>query len=366
MKLSKNQKALYLYLFLAILLAGVVGWTAFLLREKDNPAAGPSAAPSGGSYHNPVFEPVLADPSLVQGDDGYIYAYGTEDDWGDRKGTHLVPVVRSKDLVKWEFVRDAFEAKPSWKGAGGIWAPDVSKHGSQYYMYYSMSTWGDANPGIGVAVADRPEGPFEDKGKLFLSEEIGVGNSIDPMYFKDDDGKAYLIWGSFRGIYGVELSEDGLRTVGAPFKMAGLAFEAPYLVKREGKYYLFLSGGTCCDGKNSTYFVSVGRADSLKGPYLNKDGENINQTIGSMVVMGSNVEKEPEKRFVGPGHNAIFRDAKGTDWLVYHAIDVKEPTLMNGATRRPLMIDPLIWQEGWPAVKDLEPSDEDQPGPVIR
>ena len=66
---------------------------------------------------------------------------------------------------------------------------------------------GEANGRI--ATADKPEGPFTDLGKLFRSNEIKIQNCIDPFYI-EDNGKKYLFWGSFHGIYGTELTEDGL------------------------------------------------------------------------------------------------------------------------------------------------------------
>lgn len=71
------------------------------------------------TYTNPVFSPVLADPSIVK-HEGYFYAYGTENNWGKDGGYHLVPVVRSRDLVNWTFVNDALTAKPDWKQEGNI------------------------------------------------------------------------------------------------------------------------------------------------------------------------------------------------------------------------------------------------------
>jgi arabinan endo-1,5-alpha-L-arabinosidase len=133
-------------------------------------------------YKNPVFEPILADPTVVKADDGWFYAYGTMDNWGDGKGAHLIPVVRSKDLVHWTYVKDAFLSKPAWKEKGGIWAPEVVKVNGKYHMYYAYSTWGDPDPGVGLAIADSPAGPFTDNGKLFLSSEVNVPNSIDPFY----------------------------------------------------------------------------------------------------------------------------------------------------------------------------------------
>lgn len=313
-------------------------------------------------YENPVFEPVLADPSLIRSEDGTFYVYGTEDDWGDGKGSRLIPILRSDDLIEWEVVGDAFTRKPDWKLEGGLWAPDIVYHEGKYLLYYAFSTWGDEDPGIGVATADDPAGPFEDQGPLFLSSEIGVTNSIDPMFYVDD-GTPYLFWGSFHGIYGIQLSDDGLKTAGEKFPVAGDAFEAPYLVKRDGYYYLFLSLGSCCEGEFSSYHVAVGRSEQIEGPYLDQNGDDLMGSTGTLVLVGDE-DAEKEKRFVGPGHNAIVTDDAGTDWIVYHAIDPEEPRLPAGATRRPLMIDPLVWKDGWPQVEGLLPRTGEQTGPV--
>ena len=311
----------------------------------------------GPVYQNPIFEPVIADPSIVEGEDGYYYAYGTEDNWGDGMGARVVPIVRSVDLVEWEYAGEAFTEKPAWKEEGGIWAPDVSFFNDKYYMYYSQSTWGDANPAIGVAVADSPEGPFEDKGKLFDSKEIGVNNSIDPQLFVEEDGTAYLFWGSWHGIWGIELSEDGLTYTGEKFQIAGTDFEAPYIVKRDDHYYFFGSMGSCCEGQWSTYRVAVGRAETLKGPYLDKDGKDIMGTSGTLLLEGGD-------RFVGPGHNAIITDGKGDDWIIYHAIDKDTPWIGSGTTRRPLMLDKVKWEDGWPSIEGGKPGEGTLVGPV--
>lgn len=98
-----------------------------------------------------------------------------------------------------------------------------------------MSTWGgEWTCGIGVATSDSPQGPFEDHGMLFRSNEIGVRNSIDPFYI-EDGGKKYLFFGSFHGIYAVELSDDGLslKENTRPLRVAGDAYEGTYIHKGE-------------------------------------------------------------------------------------------------------------------------------------
>lgn len=311
---------------------------------------------SAPTYRNPVFEPILADPSVIRSEDGTFYAYGTEDDWGDGEGSKRIPVVRSDDLVEWEYVGEAFDRRPAWKD-GYLWAPDIARWDGRYLLYYSVSVWGDANPGIGVATAEDPAGPFEDEGMLLDSEGIGVANSIDP-HLVVDGGTPYLVWGSFHGINLVRLSDDGLSVAGEPAEIAGDAFEAPYLVEREGAWWLFVSLGSCCDGADSTYRLAVGRADALEGPYLDRAGNDLLDGEGEPLLGASDA-------WVGPGHNSIVTDDAGQDWILYHAIDPERPRADSGATRRPMLIDRLEWDDGWPAVVDGHPTHDDTPAPSI-
>lgn len=320
-----------------------------------------------GKYKNPVFEPILADPSVIrESSTGTFYAYGTEDDWGDGKGGHLVAVVKSSNLKDWVYVRDAFTRKPSWKSNGGIWAPDVNYINGKYYMYYSYSIWADPNPGIGLAVANAPQGPFEDKGKLFLSAEMGVPNAIDPLYM-EEGGKKYLFFGSYssapdNGIWGVELSDDGMSVPDktTKFRITSGDFEGAMIHKKGNYYYFFGSKNNCCDGAASVYQVRVGRSENFKGPYLDKDGHALTTWgSGSLLI-------ERNERFAGPGHNArIITDDDGTDWFLYHAIDRGKPTVASGANRRSLMLDKLTWENGWPAIKNGTPSTTEQDAPVF-
>lgn len=313
----------------------------------------------GDTYENPVFEPTMADPSIIRHSDGggdVFYVYGTEDHWyheAERHDTHglqYMPIAKSRDLVGWEYVGEVFDTKPDWKDSGGLWAPDIAAYDDRYYLYYAYSDWGGDNPGIGVATADHPEGPFEDQGKLFDSEEIGVDNSIDPYFIVDGD-TPYLFWGSWHGIWGVELTDDGLEVAGEPFRIAADDhFEAPWIIERDGYYYFFGSNGHCCNGRDSNYHVVVGRADSLEGPYENRDGEPLTENPGTRIL-------ESGDAFLGPGHNATVRDDAGTDWLVYHAYHADE-IWINDTPRRALMIDPIRWEDGWPTIEDGVPSVE--------
>ncbi len=309
-------------------------------------------------YSNPVFEPDLADPTVIKAN-GWFYAYGTENNWGDKKENHLIPIVRSTDLVHWEYVGDAFTGKPEWKNPGFIWAPEIAKVGKSYHLYYAYSLWGDPDPGIGLATASQPEGPFFDQGKLFLSSEVNVPNSIDPFYMEDHE-KKYLFWGSFndsptQGIYVVELSADGrsVPDLKKKIKIAAGDFEAVMIHKRNGYYYFFGSKGSCCDGNNSQYKVYVGRSKSLFGPYKDKLNHLLTERDSGTLILEGN------EKFAGPGHNSrIITDDAGTDWLLYHAVVKEKPFLIgnSGATRRPLMLDKIIWKDGWPEIEGKSPS----------
>ncbi len=300
-----------------------------------------SSAYKDDLYRNPVVNYSLPDPSVIKGDDGYFYLYATED-------IRNLPIHRSKDLVNWEFVGTAFtsQTRPNFVNKGGLWAPDINKIGDRYILYYSMSVWGgEWTCGIGCAISDKPEGPFKDQGKLFISREINVQNSIDPFYI-EEGGKKYLFWGSFRGIYGVELSDDGLsiKRDERPKQIAGTAYEGTYIYKKGGYYYLFASIGTCCEGLKSTYTTVIGRSENLFGPYLDKSGNRMLDNHYEILI-------HKNSAFVGTGHNSeIITDDAGNDWIFYHAVSTVNPE------GRVLILDRVEWKNGWPFVKTSSPS----------
>ena len=294
-------------------------------------------------YYNPVINYSLPDPSVIRGEDDYFYLYATEN-------IRNLPIHRSKNLVDWEYVGTAFtnDTRPDFEPKGGLWAPDINKIGDKYVLYYSMSVWGgEWTCGIGCATADKPEGPFKDHGKMFRSNEINVQNSIDPFYI-EEGGRKYLFWGSFRGIYAIELSDDGLslKEGATPQKVAGTAYEGTYIHKKDGYYYFFASIGTCCEGLKSTYTTVVGRSKKLFGPYVDKSGKKMLDNHHEVLIHKNDA-------FVGTGHNSeIVTDKAGNDWMFYHAVSTKNP---GG---RVLMMDKVNWKDGWPSVAGNSPSIE--------
>lgn len=315
-------------------------------------------------YTNPVFASNRPDPSVVRDDDGYFYVFTTE------TAGRYIPIMRSQNLVEWEDVGNVFGVRPTWGTPGAnLWAPDVVRIGDQYVLYYSLSTWGDPNPGIGVATADHPSGPWTDHGELFRSLDIGVNNSIDPVVFIGQDERVYMIWGSMRGLYGVELTADGLalmdgeQAADTKVHIAGLpshtpwnvdSYEAPYVIFHDGYYYLFMSSGTCCESLNSTYHIRVARSTSPLGPYYDRQGRDMLDLSRGFMALNSS------DHFVGPGHNAVIQDDAGDWWTLYHSFSQTNPNA------RLLMLDPLQWtDDGWPFVAGQNPSRGDVPYPHI-
>ena len=297
------------------------------------------------TYNNPVIDRSLPDPTVIRAQDGYFYLYATED-------THNVPIYRSDDLVKWRYMGTAFTdaTRPmDMVPNGGIWAPDINYIDGKYVLYYSKSTWGGTwEAGIGVAWSNRPNGGFHDAHKLFVGNEIGIENCIDPYFIQDDDGRNYLFFGSFHDIYGVELTADGLSLMEGttPVKIAGGLIEATTIIKHDGYFYLIGSTGTCCEGANSTYRLVMTRSKNLLGPYGDRYGRS---------AIGDNfsplLNKSPQ--VYGPGHCSRFvTDDAGQTWMLYHGYQASD---VDGG--RKVYLDRIRWgNDGWPTVQGMRPS----------
>lgn len=329
--------------------------------EASESSSSEEAVMTRTTYTNAVFDQDFPDPAGVYDPlQKAWFLYGT----GGQ-------IIKSIDGVSWDRVGNAFAIAPMWGTPGaGLWAPEVQYIDGQYVMYYSLSTWGDPNPGIGVASAPRPQGPWTDHGKLFRSLEIGVNNSIDPGVFVAEDGRVFMVWGSMRGNYIVELTSDGLHlkdeTLEAAsqskIRVAGLdtsigwtvdTYEAAYVRYFDGYYYLFLSMGTCCEGSSSTYQVVVGRSQSPTGPYLDDQGRAMTaRNVGKLVIARND-------NFVGTGHNSVIDDVNGEPWFYYHAYHNDNPN-----RGRVLLMERMLFDDnGWPYVSGFTPSTTAKIGP---
>ena len=328
-----------------------------------------AAGAAPGAYVNPVsrgFADTFADPSVIRAKDGYWYAYGTTDPLREGEGTrHIIPTARSSDLVNWTYVGDAFSEStlPGWAAPdAALWAPDIRYLDGTYYLYYVVTqttvTPGPNDNAIGVATAPTPTGPWTDSGDPVVDPRPGAsGNpddfkwTFDPSEFTDRDGTRYLYYGSYYGgIFVTELSADGTEAVGEPTMVAiDNRYEGAYVVRHGRWYYLFASEANCCAGPTTGYSVFAGRSESPRGPFVDRDGiPLVASRVGGTIVVTPN-----GNTWVGTGHNAVVTDLAGQDWLLYHAIDRRDPYLDEpfGINQRPMLLDRLDWVDGWPTVR---------------
>ncbi|MCK5175902.1 MAG: family 43 glycosylhydrolase [Planctomycetes bacterium] len=305
------------------------------------------AIPAGGASAKEGVLKGAPDPAVIRSDSGWIYVFSTG------KG---LPVRRSRDMLQWEYVGTVFdEPVPEWAvkavpGTRGIWAPDISHRASRYWLYYSVSTFGSQRSCIGLATnvtLDPADDDYEwiDRGKVIDSAPGRTNfNAIDPAAFTDASGTRWLTWGSFwDGIKMMRLDEltgkphsAGERIYSLARRPVAHAIEAPYIVYRQGFYYLFVSFGACCDGLDSTYRIMVGRSKAVTGPYIDIQGRQMLDGGGSLLLAS-------HENWRGPGHNSVLTTDHG-DWLVHHTYDARQE---KGP--RNLQIRPLIWgRQGWP------------------
>ncbi|NIK59796.1 family 43 glycosylhydrolase [Kribbella shirazensis] len=339
-----------------LLLAGLV---AALITIAGLPPVG--ATPAQPTYTNPLMQDIVqafSDVGLIRAKDGAWYSYATNTSLtrenADNGGPqHLIPMVRSTDLVHWEFLGDAFSAEnhPEWAGwpQKGYWAPDVRYVDGQYYMYYSAPGSTPLGAAIGLAISSSPAGPWKDIGHPvvdFVADNEVM--EIDPMMFIDDDGTKYLYYGSFRrgGMHVVRLSPDGRSTVGASKQVvAGERGEAAWVTKRGPWYYLFYSGYGCCIGNvgGGGYPVLVGRSTSPTGPFLDENGVSLTaEQPGGTIVNSFNGNS-----LSATGHNAVTVDRSGQEWNLVNSDFRADPTWGG----RPQSMDRLDWIDGWPTVR---------------
>ncbi len=245
----------------------------------------------------------------------------------------------SPDLTTWT----------SWPAGGGThagaWAPDISNFGGMFHMYYAVSSFGSNKSCIGQATrAALDSGTWADKGNVLCSNMGATKddwNAIDPNIVVDDAGVPWMDFGSFwSGIKLAKLNADGTRADMEVHALAsgpaGGAVEGPFIFKRCGLYYLFVSFGSCCSAPYN-YTIRVGRSPTVTGPYMDKDGKAMTSGGGTLLVQGNS-------SWSAPGHNAVIVYNNRT-YNVYHALAA--PSGQNGVAT--LRIAEIVWDaDGWP------------------
>jgi arabinan endo-1,5-alpha-L-arabinosidase len=241
-----------------------------------------------------------------------------------------------------------------------VWAPDVQLFNGRVWLYYSISTFGSNTSAIGLAskASLSASGGWRDDGLVIRSISSNNYNAIDPNLAIDAAGQPWLAFGSFWT--GIKLTRIDPATMKPTGSLASLAsrsggIEAPVIVYRGPYYYLFVSIDRCCNGVNSTYKITYGRATSITGPYVDKNGTSMLNGGGTLLESGS-------ERWRGPGG----QDVHGTSVLARHAYDATA----NGAPK--LLINDLFWDSaGWPTYSgggtpSPSPTPTPLPGSVFR
>jgi len=240
-------------------------------------------------------------------------------------------------------------------------------------MYYSAkpdAALKDDKQGLCLAVAEAsaPQGPFTDMGHPLKCGESFV--NIDPMVIDAPQaGGKLLYWGSgFKPIHVQALDRSGKSFAAGSVPRAlvypnpvkdqfPVLVEGAWVHRHGGYYYLFYSGDNCC-GAKANYAVMVARSRSPFGPF---------ETLESARGVPHSIILAKRGKWAAPGHNSIITDPAGHDWIVYHAVDVARPKVAatdEVNTRRVMLIDPIVWRDGWPMIDG--PSELPRPAPRAR
>ena len=216
---------------------------------------------------NPLIPTVYsADPSAhVWPGDDRVWIYASHDQPGTNTHDTMISyhVFSSSDLVNWTDYGVALHLYNVDWAISHMWAIDAVYRNGQYYLVYCAKKKGDGHFRTGLAVSDRPEGPFKDIGYI-----KGVDHGQDPALFVDEDDTPYLFWGSGGSCHAIEL-EDDLRSA-VPGTYVNLSsqlpevFEGPWVHKQDGKYVLSYPGLPGGEWPEIMYYAT---ADKPLGPY---------------------------------------------------------------------------------------------------
>ena len=234
----------------------------------------------------------------------------------------------SKDLVNWTKHPRVLHIEDVPWVKYALWAPSIIQANDKYYLFFGGNDIqnNEQYGGIGVAVSDKPEGPFKDAlGKPLISQIINGAQPIDQFVYRDDDGEYYMYYGGWKHCNVVRLNEDLISL--KPFEDGEIYkevtpenyVEGPFMLKRNGKYYFMWSEG---GWTGPDYAVAYAISDSPMGPF---------NRIGRILQQDPEVAK-------GAGHHSVIQvPGKDEYYIVYHC----RPLDRTGGSERQVCIDKL-------------------------
>lgn len=269
------------------------------------------------------------DPSIVRFEDGYALM---------TTNNHL-QLWTSENAYDWVDHDKTLKSVPSWltqyaPGMEDVWAPDIYYANGEYRVYYCGSEFGKRNSAIGyTATKSIMPGTagygWQDHGHVFHTKDgIDKYNAIDADLVRTVNGELWMAFGSFGlGIQlikidektGLQASDDNTvyNIARRTSKASGGAEEGPSLIEHNGQYFLFTAWDYCChqgpEIEQTTYKTAYGRADDVKGPYVDRAGY-------SMLNGGGTILMERYGRYVGPGGGEAFQDLNRVRF-VHHYYD---------------------------------------------
>lgn len=299
------------------------------------------------------------DPVMIKEGDTY-YVFSTDAQFGatTQKGLHIR---KSTDMIKWDFAGTALDTTSVSEAIDYVgynrdgikvdffWAPEVIKRpktdgGSEFWLFYCISAFGERNSYIGMAKSDSITGPYVHSHEILRTHSSVVSpNAIDPAVYSEGEGgneKMWMVYGSwseginlieldaatgepkirqtlenrsvlcYTSVKGQSVQEQKLVPASADDPAFGKTLlrvhsaEAPHIMKRGAYYYLFVT-----TGKDLTYDydVRVFRSENVDGPYVDAEGKKAADKVGE-----SSFRQYGNK--ITDAHRFKYTDGDGKGW----------------------------------------------------
>jgi len=287
-----------------------------------------AASGAFAQINNPIIKGWYADPEGIKYGDTY-WVFPTCSDAYNKQV--FFDAFSSKDLKHWEMHHDILDTAAVKWAKRAMWAPAVLKKGGKYYFFFGANDVHKGEVGgIGVAVADRPDGPYKDLlRKPLINDIVNGAQPIDQYVFKDNDRSYYMYYGGWGHCDIVKLKNDfsGIEPLpdGTMYKeiTPDGYVEGPYMMYRKGYYYFMWSEG---GWTGPDYKVAYAMSKSPFGPFKR---------------LGTILQQDPAIATGAGHHSVIHSESDGKYYIVYH----RRPLGETAANHRVVCIDELFFDK---------------------